>query len=98
MEPIYQRLEEVRERPGIYLGEISITRLYAYVSGYLTKEFELNPGRESSFDGFNDFICRKYDIPNRNWSSILLFCGGSEKGGIDRFYRDLDEYKASIDL
>lgn len=96
MESIYEMFEDLRERPGMYLGKKSITLLYVYFGGYIHKDFKANfTNYHTSFCDFTEFV-RKYHNGSlsKGWSSLILDAtDGDEEKAVDLFYELLDEFK-----
>lgn len=91
---LYDILDKMRERPALYLGSLSITKLEAFINGFRfgqNGETQENP----SFDGFNDFIdtyYKNYDVAG--WrNKILADHYGNEEEAITQFYQLLDEFR-----
>jgi hypothetical protein len=91
---LYNSLDKMRERPAMYLGSHSITRMEAFISGFYegsTDEVSENP----PFDGFNDFVGKFYGkYTTAGWKNLILSDHyGDEKEALDRFFVLLDEFR-----
>jgi hypothetical protein len=91
---LYDILDKMRERPAMYLGSSSITKLESYINGFfqgLNGETQEKP----SFDGFNDFIDNYYqNFDVAGWrNKILANHYGNEEEAILKFYELLDEFR-----
>ena len=91
---LYNSLDKMRERPAMYLGEKSITRMEAFIMGFYegsNDEITENP----PFDGFNDFVGKFYGkYTTAGWKNLILSDHyGNEKEALDRFFVLLDEYR-----
>ena len=91
---LYNSLDKMRERPAMYLGEKSITRMEAFIMGFYegsNDETIENP----PFDGFNDFVGKFYGkYTTAGWKNLILSDHyGNEKEALDRFFMLLDEYR-----
>jgi len=94
MESVYEMFEDLRQRPGMYLGKKSITLLDVYFGGYIHDEFKSNPNYHTSFFGFTDFV-RKYHNGSlsKGWPTLILDAvNGNEEKAVDLFYELLDEF------
>jgi hypothetical protein len=91
---LYDLLESLRKRPGMYLGSASITLLKAFLDGYGTFYEQIDYGNPS-FDGFNDFVGKFYGKhTTAGWKNLILADHyGNEKEALDRFFVLLDEFK-----
>jgi hypothetical protein len=91
---LYDVLDKMRERPAMYLGSTSITRLEAFING-----FQIGQNGETqeqpSFDGFNDFIDNYYNnFDVAGWrNKILADHYGNQEEAIRKFYELLDEFR-----
>ncbi len=56
---LYQTLDKMRERPGMYLGEATLTALSHFISGFY-EGCNYEAEEQPSFDGFNDFVGNYY--------------------------------------
>lgn len=101
---IYEVIDMIRSRPGMYLGEFSVSKLKAFLSGYCSAvwlnkcvEFEnQNKLIPLPFKFFNNFTARKFNVPKDiGWCGIILQqVGNNEKKGLELFFELLDEYKS----
>lgn len=93
-------INTIRKRPGLFLGNNSITALWHFLNGYQAAERdfgvdwkgELFPLR---FKYMSEFINIRLECHNNlGWCShILTFCNGDEKKALDMFFDLYDEYK-----
>jgi hypothetical protein len=91
---LYDSLEKMRERPGMYLGEASITRLEAFIAGfYEGSNYKI--AESPSFEGFNDFVGKFYGkYTTAGWKNLILSDHyGNEHEALIRFYELLDEFR-----
>lgn len=94
-EKFYALLEDIKKRPGMYLGGKSIIRLTHFLDGI---GYALSYGDEQHADidflqGFQEWLQIKYDIPStQHWSRILLFFAANEEDAFDAFYRHVEEF------
>jgi hypothetical protein len=91
---LYDSLDKMRERPAMYLGEKSITRMEAFIMGFYegsNDEITENP----PFHDFNDFVGKFYGkYTTAGWKNLILSDHyGNEKEALDRFFELLDEYR-----
>jgi hypothetical protein len=95
---LYDLLESLRKRPGIYLGKASITLLEAFLNGYETFHEQIDYGNPS-FDGFNDFIDNYYgNYSTAGWKNKILAAHyNNEEEALEWFFKILDEYRESPD-
>jgi hypothetical protein len=88
---LYETLDAMRERPGMYIGGAKITFIDGFFSAnnYETHE-------TPSFDGFNDFVGKFYGkYTTAGWKNLILSDHyGNEEEALTRFYVLLDEFRA----
>ncbi|NJK77037.1 MAG: hypothetical protein HC849_02850 [Oscillatoriales cyanobacterium RU_3_3] len=89
-------LARIKQRPGMYLGKCSITRLRAFLDGYGMARGELGLPRsqqEQALNGFQEWIQERYQITSTHgWDSIILFFSADEKDALDKFFKLLEEF------
>jgi hypothetical protein len=91
---LYDILDKMRERPAMYLGSLSITKLESYINGFFQGQ-NGETQEKPSFDGFNDFIDNYYNnFDVAGWrNKILAKHYGNEQEAITKFYELLDEFR-----
>ena len=86
---------EIRVRPGMYLGNNTITKLYDHLQGYQmaywNNKFE-NSVDKYFFENFNEFIYNYYGVTtNDNWKGIILGQNfGNEEVALSKFFELFD--------
>jgi hypothetical protein len=90
LDPLLSRL---RDRPGMYIGEPSLTKLAAFLRGYDYARYELlaEPG-DPFFLSFQSWIEQRLQVKNRGWDEAILQHAASERDGFNRFWELYDEY------
>jgi hypothetical protein len=95
-EYFFDLLQRIKQRPGMYLGKCSITRLRAFLDGYETARAELgfpDTEQQQQLDGFQEWIQERYKITSTHgWDSIILFFSVDEKDALDKFFKLLEEF------
>lgn len=93
-------LQRIKERPGMYLGRCSITRLRMLLMGYSMCRGELGlplTEQEKEFGGFQEWIQNKYNITSSHgWESIILFYSADERDAFNNFFELLDEFRNRV--
>ena len=98
---IYEMLDRVRAKPGLYIGRVSLIRLAAFIRGYRmgigqseALKLEMPP-----FWQFNDWAARKCGLPiySINWETLLLEQSNDEDAFF-QFFVLLDEFKIRIPI
>jgi hypothetical protein len=95
MNTLFELLEKVRTKPGLYLGTASISNLRMFVLGYRYARSELkisNTEAESDFyKNFQPWLQNRLSIRTVNaWDKIILLTCIDEKTGFDYFFQLLD--------
>lgn len=88
--------EKVLETPALYIGIKSITRLKAFIDGYLIGRGEVRSREENFSLVFGDWVSKRFRIATaHSWASIILFMSGNdEPGAFDMTSELWDQYKA----
>ncbi|MEH2008284.1 hypothetical protein [Nostoc sp.] len=94
--PLYELLGSIKKRPGMYLGNNSITKLDMLLRGYSLAQREVGlplTYQEREFDGFKSWIEEKYGINSgQSWSKIILFYSVDEHEALQKFFELFEEY------
>lgn len=73
---LYELFKQVKKRPKMFLGHISIKDLYMFLQDYYfaRMEFKLpHTEQETEFCRFQNWIREKYDVETcHSWESIIL--------------------------
>lgn len=98
MEGIYEVLQKIKNRPGMYIGKSSITILRHFLVGYqfARRELGLELTQEDTdfYDNFQPWIQRHFNVRTSNsWANIILLFARDEKEAFNCFFRLLDEFK-----
>ena len=102
MKNIYDAIEVIRKRPGMYLGENSISKMETFLNGY-HMAFSLNDvnGTGKSiiplpFKFFDCYLkCKYKETGNMGWCHIILkHTDGNEEEGLRKFFQLIDGFKA----
>ena len=95
-EYLYDLLERIKKRPGMYLGKPSITRLNMLLTGYSMARIELDlppTKQEEEFGGFQDWIEERYKITSTHgWDSIILFYSADERDALSNFFQLFEQF------
>ena len=97
---LYEFLQRVKQRQGIYLETGTLNELeiicYGYSMAACAHQIE-EIGTDFSVE-FSSWLCRKYEwVGSSRWSEAIVSNAGSEQSGIDHFFELLDEYKHEWD-
>ncbi|MBP0015522.1 MAG: hypothetical protein J7525_20745 [Roseofilum sp. SID3] len=93
---LYDLLARIKQRPGMYLGKVSLTRLKMLLMGYSMSRGELGlqlTQEEKQFAQFQQWIQRKYQInSSEGWESIILSQVEDEKLAFDLFFQLFEQF------
>lgn len=102
---VYDLIETVRVRPGMYLGSNSVTALMHFINGYRFAELEAAAKSEEhakptlfplDFWYFHEFTKVKLGFSSSvaGWRNLILeTCGGDEKKALEMFFTLFDEFE-----
>lgn len=97
---LYEKLDIVRMRPGMYIGANSVSKLFTFISGFRFALPYGSPKLQSEghlpFSYFNEYVAARYNCSGpMGWANILLkVCSDSEEEGLKLFFELLDEFRA----
>lgn len=96
-EYLYNLLQRIKERPGMYMSKPSITRLSMLLTGYALARSELGlpvTEQEKEFGGFQDWVQERYKITSTHgWDSIILFNSVDERDALDNFFKLFEKFR-----
>lgn len=96
-EYLYQVLQEIKARPGMFLGNCSITRLRAFLDGYRSARADLGlplTEQEKTFDRFQSWIQTRFSITSTHgWDRIILFHSADEREALDHFFQLFEQFQ-----
>lgn len=102
-ETIYNLIDMVRRRPGMYIGSNRISDLSTYLAGAQAAMFQYRVGSLGA-PSFAHFDCWthcyfKRPMTSGGWRHVLLDdSGGDEAAALDAFFRVLDVFRASTNV
>jgi hypothetical protein len=96
-EYLYEMLERIKQRPGMFLGQCSITRFRAFLDGYMSSRADLGlppTQQEVEFNQFQDWIQIRFKISSSHgWDSIILFYSADEKDALNNFFELFEQFR-----
>jgi hypothetical protein len=96
-EYLYQLLQEIKTRPGMFLGNCSITRLRSFLDGYRSARADLGlplTEQEKAFNEFQTWLQRRFKINStQGWDSILLLHSTDERAALNHFFELFDQFQ-----
>ena len=95
-EYFYKMLQNMKKRPGMYLGKCSITRLKSFLDGYIAARQDLGfplTEQERHFEKFQEWIQERFELKSSHgWDSIILFYSADEKDALNNFFELLERF------
>ena len=98
---LYDALDVIRERPGMWIGEPSLTGLWHLLHGFFAgigcTGMRLEP-EDPSFEQFHDYVEDRWKLPRstRGYRTTLLYMAGlDEKLALEYFWSTLDEFRTA---
>ena len=93
MEIILDLLQDIRKRPGLFLGKVSLELLNAFIGGCCCYCSKLNGCFPDFFYKFQRFIENRYqDQSEQGWWSIIRFSCNNDEEAFYKFFDLLDEF------
>lgn len=93
---LYMIINKVKEKPGLYIGEPSLSKLYIFILGYIQCMRERDKDSPEFLSYFQNYIEVQYKINKtlifRHWSDIILFFNANEEEAFFEFYVKMEEY------
>jgi hypothetical protein len=90
-------LQRIKQRPGMFLGNCPITRLRAFLDGYLGARADLGlplTQQEQEFNQFQDWIQAQFQITSsQGWDRIILFYSADEQDALNHFFELFEKFK-----
>jgi hypothetical protein len=84
--------EKILAQPGMGIGQKSVTRLKAFMDGYMTAMHEVNPYDENFNMEFNKWVAHRFQIEtSHNWASIILFMSCNDEAAAFDMTKELWE-------
>ncbi len=74
-------MTEILDKPALYVTHGSVTRISAFISGFLCGRGE---GADPIYGNFGQWLRKKFEIrQDFGWASIISFIGKSETGAFE---------------
>jgi hypothetical protein len=96
MNNYHEVLQQIQKKPGLYIGNASISNLYMFLTGYQFARRQLNipvSTEEQEFQRFQPWLQEKFGLKtSHSWSQIILFYSTDERDAFERFFNLLQEF------
>lgn len=87
-------VQQLRARPGLYLGSASVQRLRQYLAGYMAACTDADPLWQDEFAGnaFSAFVSHEYgqQLSGRDWAGMICERYPDDGSAFDEFLRLFD--------
>lgn len=98
MAGLFEILDKIKARPGVYLGNPSVENLFIFLVGYKTarRELGIDPTEEELkfYGDFQPWLQEKFNIrTNNSWAALIQFHSINQKEAFDRFFDLLKEFR-----
>ena len=101
MSKLINLLYEIKKKPAIYIGEMSITKLSMFLGGYHYAYWELGiaqSGDDQLLEAFQGWIQTRFNVQiSQSWNNIILFHSPNAQEAFENFYELLNEFLESYD-
>lgn len=102
MSPLFEMLEKIKARPGLYIGKASVSDLFMFIVGYRTAREELGvepTATELDFYGeFQIWLQQRLGLRTSNsWAKMIEFGCGDEQAAFERFFELINEFRTRDD-
>ncbi len=92
---IQELIAHIRERPELYIRPLSVSQLRCFLDGYYHARWEIIEGPDNfgTMNEFQEMVQKRYSMNSTfGWDRILTFFAGSEREGLELFWRLWDEH------
>ncbi|BDA68919.1 hypothetical protein RIVM261_016740 [Rivularia sp. IAM M-261] len=91
-----EMIQRIKQRPGMFLGQSSITRLRSFLDGYTASRQDLGLSvteEEIKFSQFQSWVQERFKITSSHgWDSIILFYSADEKDALNNFFELFEKF------
>ncbi|MEM1242150.1 MAG: hypothetical protein AAGI45_20135 [Cyanobacteria bacterium P01_H01_bin.26] len=89
-------LNQIHQKPGIYIGSPSVSGLYLFLCGYGFARQEQGlaiTAEEKAFEQFQPWVQERFRIrASVSWAKIILLHSVDERGAFELFYKLWNEF------
>lgn len=94
---LFEVLDQIKAKPGLYLGRPSVSDLLMFLNGYeFAREqlgIELTEAEERFHDEFQPWLQQKMGVTSvTSWAKLIMLSCHDEKAGFDLFFQLLNEF------
>jgi hypothetical protein len=100
MSTVFELLERIQKRPGMYLGYPSVSDLFVLLNGYEIARSEagidLTIAEERFYEEFQPWLQNKLGVKSvTSWAKLIMLSCHDEKTGFEMFFKLLDEFQGT---
>jgi hypothetical protein len=97
MAGLFELLDKIRVKPGMYIGSASVTDLFMFIGGYKTAQYEfgipMSEAEKRFYREFQPWLQRRLGMTtNRSWAKMLEFRSINQQEAFEAFFKRLDEF------
>src|SRR5271156_1113477 len=94
MSPLIELLNEIRHRPAMYIGTVSVAKLATYLRGYDHATRQYGIAKNDRFlRVFQDWVRSRYKVKiSRSWEDIIRFHSVDDDEAMKCFWELFDEF------
>lgn len=97
MTQLYDLLNKIREKPGMYLGYPSVSNLFMFLCGYNQSHADLDiplTEQEEEFQEFQPWLQKRFNLStSASWARIIMLYTTNEETGFSMFFELLEEFR-----
>ena len=98
MASLYDLLNKIHQKPGIYIGSPSVSSLHMFLCGYAFSREEQGlalTDEEQNFEQFQAWIQKRFKISaSVSWAKIVAMHSANERAGFGMFFDLWSEFIA----
>jgi hypothetical protein len=90
MSSLYDLLNKIHQKPGVYIGAPSVSGLHLFLCGYAFSRqkqgLAITP-EEQTFEQFQPWMQQRFNIvASVSWAKIILLHSADERAGFELFF------------
>ncbi len=94
---LFEVLDQIKAKPGLYLGRPSVSDLFMFLNGYefarTQLSIELTQSEERFYEEFQPWLQQKLGVTSvTSWAKLIMLSCHDEKTGFEQFFHLLDEF------
>lgn len=99
MSDLFNLLEKVQKKPGLYIGRPSVGELFMFLAGYKAAKLEMGvkPTEEELrfYREFQPWLQKRFSLTTTNsWAKIIQFYSKNDQEAFERFFELSNEFRS----